>query len=244
MPWDFWVIFILLGVILPWRGQARLKKLLALPTIRSSERRMLYASTIAFQWASVAVVAWRAWARGLTLADLGLRHPFSERIILVAIAGAATFGALQWFNLRRIGRSPDRPKTFIQQLGTRILPQSRKELLLYLALAATAGLCEEFIYRGFAMAALARAGLPVWSAVLSSSVLFALAHLYQGRGGWVSTLVIGTVFGTARIAYDGLVPVVAWHIAVDAVAGVAGPRYLLRNPPPAEQTRQEESVKT
>ncbi|MGC2889046.1 MAG: CPBP family intramembrane glutamic endopeptidase, partial [Candidatus Acidiferrum sp.] len=99
----------------------------------------------------------------------------------------------------------------------------------YLALAVTAGLCEEFLYRGFAMAALTRAGLPIWGVVLLSSALFAMAHLYQGRSGLVSTLLIGTVFGTARIAYDGIIPVMLWHIAVDAVAGVAGPRYLLRS---------------
>ena len=116
----------------------------------------------------------------------------------------------------------------MQTLAERILPQSKVELLLFLALAVTAGVCEEFLYRGFAMAALTRAGLPVWTVVLLSSVLFAMAHLYQGRGGVVSTLVIGTVFGTARIAYDGMVPVMFWHFAVDAVAGVAGPKYLLK----------------
>ena len=117
-------------------------------------------------------------------------------------------------------------------LANRILPQAPLELLAFLALAVTAGLCEEFLYRGFAMAALTRAGLPVWGVVLLSSVLFGLAHLYQGRGGLVSTLVVGTVFGTARIAYDGLVPVMAWHFAVDAVAGVAGPKYLVGAVPP------------
>ena len=120
-------------------------------------------------------------------------------------------------------------------LAERILPQSRLELVPFLALAVTAAVCEEFLYRGFAMAALTRAGLPAWSVVLLSSVLFGLAHLYQGRGGLLSTLVIGTVFGTARIAYDGLVPVVVWHFAVDAVAGVAGPKYLVRAAPPTAE---------
>jgi len=92
----------------------------------------------------------------------------------------------------------------------------------------TAGLCEEFLYRGFAMAALIRAGLPNWSVILLSSLLFGLAHLYQGRGGFVGTMLIGAAFGTSRIVYDGLAPVVLWHIAVDAVAGIVGPRYLLR----------------
>jgi membrane protease YdiL (CAAX protease family) len=150
------------------------------------------------------------------------------RILLAAIVGAATLGGLQWLNLRRMGRSLGKAREFMQVLAERILPQSPVELLPYLGLAVTAGLCEEFLYRGFAMAALTKAGLPVWGVVLLSSVLFGLAHLYQGRGGIVSTLVVGTVFGTARIAYDGLVPVMLWHFAVDAVAGVAGPKYLVR----------------
>jgi membrane protease YdiL (CAAX protease family) len=130
----------------------------------------------------------------------------------------------------------------MQTLAERIFPQSRKELAVFLALAVTAGLCEEFLYRGFAMAALTRAGLPSWGVVLLSSILFGLAHLYQGRGGLLSTLVIGTVFGTARIAYDGLLPAIVWHFAVDAVAGLAGPRYLLSSPSPKAETAKDSSV--
>jgi uncharacterized protein len=231
MPWDFWLIFIALGVLLPLRGRLRLEKLMAIPQMGSRERLSLYASTIGFQWLAVGVVAWRAWARGLTPDELGLVVHGRWRILITAIVGAATLGTLQWFNLRRMGRSSGKARKFLEMLAERILPQSRAELLPYLGLAVTAGLCEEFLYRGFAMAALTRAGLPVWGVVLSSSILFGLAHLYQGRGGIVSTLVIGTVFGTARIAYDGLLPVMFWHFAVDAVAGVAGPKYLVRAVP-------------
>jgi membrane protease YdiL (CAAX protease family) len=233
MPWDFWLIFLVLGVLLPWRGHLRLKKLLAIPRMDSRERLSLYASTIVFQWLAVAVTAWRAWARGLTPEELGLVVHGRWRIFFAAIVGAATLGGLQWLNLRRMGRSSGKARNFMQALAERIFPQSRVELVLFLALAVTAGLCEEFLYRGFTMAALTRAGMPTWSVVLLSSVLFGLAHLYQGRGGLVSTLVIGTVFGTARIAYDGIVPVMLWHFGVDAVAGVAGPKYLLRPRSPA-----------
>jgi membrane protease YdiL (CAAX protease family) len=237
MPWDFWLIFVVLGVILPWRGQARLKKLLTIPRMSSSERISLYVTTIAFQWAIAAVTAWRALARGLTLDELGLSIHGGGRILIASMVGAMTLGSLQWLNLRRMGRSSGKARQFMQQLAERILPQSRKELLPYLALAVTAGLCEEFLFRGFVMAALSQARLRVWDVILLSSVLFGLAHLYQGRGGLVSTLVIGTVFGTARIAYDGLVPIVAWHMTFDAVAGVAGPRYLLQalSPTSAEE---------
>jgi membrane protease YdiL (CAAX protease family) len=236
MPWDFWLIFIALGALLPLRGRLRLEKLMTIPRVGRRERLSLYASTVGFQWLAVGVVAWRAWARGLTPDELGLVVHGRWRILITAIVGAATLGTLQWFNLRRMGRSSGKARKFLEVLAERILPQSPAELLPYLGLAATAGLCEEFLYRGFAMAALTRAGLPVWGVVLSSSILFGLAHLYQGRGGIASTLVIGTVFGAARIAYDGLLPVMLWHFAVDAVAGVAGPKYLVRAlPAPGEE---------
>jgi len=242
MPWDFWLIFFVLGVLLPWRGRRRLQKLLTLPQMTSRERLLLYASTIAFQWLAVAATGWRAWARGLTFEELGLIVHGRGRIFLGAIVGAATLGSLQWLNLRRMGRSSGKSREFMQALAERIFPRSRVELVSFMALAATAGLCEEFLYRGFAMAALTRTGLPVWSVVLLSSILFGLAHLYQGRGGLVSTLVIGMVFGTARIAYDGMIPVMFWHFAVDAVAGVAGPKYLLRPGPPAAKGESQRSV--
>jgi hypothetical protein len=39
---------------------------------------------------------------------------------------------------------------------------------------------------------------------------------------------MGLALGASRIAYDSLVPAILWHTAVDVVAGLAGPRYLVR----------------
>lgn len=212
-----------------------MKKLLAMPQVGTMERLVLYASTIAFQWLAVAVVAWRSWAHGYTASELGLTIHDRTRILVAAIVGGGAIATLQWLNLQRVGKLPPKARGQFQALAERILPQSTVELLPYLALAMTAGLCEEFLYRGFAMAVLARTGLSVWAVVLFTSVLFGLAHLYQGRSGFVGTLVIGTVLGVARIAYDSLIPVVFWHTALDIVAGVAGPRYLKSSPAPTEE---------
>jgi len=226
MLWDIWLIFFVLGVILPWRGRARIKKLLAMPHVSTMERLGLYASTIAFQWFAVGVVAWRAWAHGFTADQLGLTIHARARILVASFVGAATIATLQWLNLRRAGRLPIEKRGALQAIAERILPRSTVELLPYLALAITAGLCEEFLYRGFAMAVLLHVGLQAWAVVLISSVLFGLAHSYQGRGGIVMTLLIGLILGSSRIAYDSLVPAILWHSAVDVVAGTAGPRYL------------------
>jgi len=226
MPWDIWLIFLVLGLVLPWRGRARMKKLLALPQVSTMERLTLYASTIAFQWFAVAVVAWRASAHGFTASQLGLTIHDRTRILVASIAGTATIAALQWLNLRRVGRIPVGARGPIQAIAERILPQSTVELLPYLALAITAGLCEEFLYRGFAMAVLEQVGLQTWAVVLLSSALFGLAHSYQGRGGIVMTMLIGIILALGRITFDSLIPAIFWHSAVDVVAGTVGPRYL------------------
>lgn len=225
--WDIWLIFLFLGVIVPWRGRVRLHELLARGEVTSRERIWLYLSTIAFQWVATGIVAWRAWAHGFTLQDLAVWMP-GLAVLLAALSGAVAVGWLQWFNLRRVGRSESRGER-MRQMAKAILPHSKVELVTFLGLAVTAGVCEEFLYRGFAMAVFLRADLSAAVAVLLSSALFGVAHLYQGRGGLLGTLILGIVFGTLRMWAASLVPPIFCHIAVDLVAGIGGPRFLLRS---------------
>jgi uncharacterized protein len=227
MPWDVWLIFFALGVIVPWRGRQRLRELLAKPSVSAAERISLYISTIAFQWMAVAVTAWRAWAHGFSAAQLGLVTGNVWVASAAALVGAAFLTTLQWLNLRRMGRMSQRIRGSLQALAERILPQSARERIPFFALAVTAGVCEEFVYRGFAMAVFRRLGLPSWRGVVLSSILFGMAHLYQGRSGLIGTTLLGLLFGAARNTFGSLGPVVVWHAGVDLVAGLAGPRYLI-----------------
>jgi uncharacterized protein len=226
MPWDFWLILFVLGVLIPWRGRLRLQHLLALPVVDTKEKLVLYGTTIAFQWVLMGLVAWRAFARGLTSADLGLARRVGGDLVVWSVAGTLLLGAFQWFNLRRVGRMSGAIADFMRKLADRVLPHGSVEFVPYCALALTAGVCEEFLYRGFVMGALTRAGLYPWAVVVISSVLFGLAHSYQGRSGVVGTALLGLLFGIARLAFQSLLPVMVWHSAVDVAAGIAGPRYL------------------
>lgn len=227
MPWDFWLIFLFLGIVVPWRGAVRLKKLLALPSVSTKDKLVLYGWTIAGQWVITGLVAWRALARGLSASNLGLANRGGVNTILGSFALALIAGALHWLNLRRVGKSSGKAPDLMRLLAHRILPVNSVELLPYCALAVTAGVCEEFLYRGFAMGALSRVGFPAWAVVILTAVLFGLAHAYQGRSGILGTFVMGILFGVVRLAYDTLIPVVIVHAIVDLVAGIAGPRYLL-----------------
>src|SRR3974390_1612958 len=105
MPWDFWLIFFVLGVLVPWRGRVRLKGLLSQPPGGTKEKLVLYGATVAFQWGITIVVAWRAFAQGLTPAEMGLARGFRADLFVASVAGAALLCTFQWFNLRRVGRA-------------------------------------------------------------------------------------------------------------------------------------------
>jgi len=226
MPWDFWLVFLILATVIPWRGRVRLQHLLAQPAFRTREKIILYGTTITFQWILLAIVAWRSLARGLTPTEMGLIRSFDVPLAAWSVIGALAVGTFQWFNLRRLGRMTGAVPELMRKLAERLLPQNSVESGPYAALAVTAGVCEEFVYRGFAMAALARTGMAVWLVLLLSSVLFGLAHAYQGRSGIVGTTVMGLLFGLSRLATLSLIPAMIWHAGVDLVAGVAGPRFL------------------
>jgi membrane protease YdiL (CAAX protease family) len=235
MPWDIWLIFLVLAVVIPWRGRIRLKQLLAKSNVDTRERISLYLSTIAFQWIAVAIAGWRAWAHGYTRIELGLgTGPNPFRSIIAGVLGTGILAGLHWMNFRRMARLRDRLPARVSEMASRILPQSKSERMPFLALALTAGCCEEFLYRGFAITAFLRAGFPTWASVMVSSVLFGAAHLYQGRGGLIGTGLLGLIFGVFRVFTGSIIPVAAWHAAIDIVAGIAGPRYLIQNKPVTE----------
>ena len=230
MPWDFWLIFLVLGILLPWRGYERMRQLMSLPEVTGRDRIKLYLATILFQWLLAFVIGWRAFARGLTWHDLAVSGMSRMTVLAVSIIGALLIGAAHWANVRRMSRSNHPNLERLRALGSRLFPRTPIETSLFILLALTAGICEEFLFRGFVMAALLRTGLATWLVVVLSSVMFGVAHLYQGKGGSVGTGILGTLFALVRIAYHSLLPAVVWHAVLDVVAGIAGAKFLIAAP--------------
>jgi membrane protease YdiL (CAAX protease family) len=68
-------------------------------------------------------------------------------------------------------------------------------------------------------------GIDVTQALLLSSIIFALQHLYQGWGGVLGSTVIGFVFGLLYLLSGSLLLPIIIHAALDL-------RMLLTLPPP------------
>jgi len=232
LPWDFILILLFLAVIVPWRGNARMKRLLSKPDLTTADRLSLYGSTIFFQWLIAGIVAWRSLARGLSPSELGLAVSDPWQVVWASIALTGLLCLNQLIGLRRIVRMPEGKRGALFAITEKIMPRNRMETFVYAALSCTAGISEEFLYRGFVFTAFVRIigniASPNAGAAVLSSVWFALAHLYQGRRGLITTLVVGIIFVSVRIWTGSLVPVMVAHFGIDLVIGVCTFRFLRR----------------
>lgn len=228
IPWDFVLILLFLGFYIPWRGASRIKKLLDKPELTSADRLSLYASTILFQWLIVALVAVRASARSVSPEELGLaaRNPWQIAWVSIALTGILCFN--QVIGLRKIVHVPEDKRGSVFAITEKIMPRTRVETFVYAALACTAGISEEFLYRGFVFMAFVRMivnyGPPQTAAAFLSAVWFSLAHLYQGWRGMITTCVVGLIFVFVRIWTGSLIPVIAAHIGIDMIVGIYASR--------------------
>lgn len=225
MHWDYIAILVVLAVVVPWRSVSRVKLLLR-TGLAGTERIALYLSTIAFQWVISAIIAWRCFANGLTSNDLGLAVQQPGREIVSVLAISAVLVANQILGVRRLASlAPDR-RGLIGQLAVKLLPRSRAEKAVGVALVSTVAVCEEFIYRGFVQTVFQSFVGSILAGAFISAAIFALAHLYQGRRGVLTTFIVGLIFSGVRIWTGSLLPCVLIHFSIDLAAGLVSYRML------------------
>lgn len=98
-----------------------------------------------------------------------------------------------------------------------MVPRTQRERRWFVAVALTAGVCEELVLRGFLLFFLADL-LPQanWIALVAlAAAVFGLAHLYQGAAGVASTFALGLAFGTVYLATGSLLPGMVLHALLD-----------------------------
>lgn len=226
--WDLILLLMALATVVPWRGVVRVRALLRGPELTPSARIALYASTIIAQWTFVAIAAWRCVDRGFSAAGLGIAFPNPTVNVAQGVALALPFALVQIAGFRALSHVPVEQRGRIYGVTRKLMPRTPSEAVIFAVLVATVSLCEEFLYRGFAFAFTQQLFRSSAAALIASSVLFGIGHLYQGRRGILLTFILGLVFGGARIFSASLVPGMIAHFVVDMLAGFVAPGGILQ----------------
>jgi uncharacterized protein len=221
--WDLALIVAFLATAVPLMGRRRIQQLMRIPQTNKAERLALYASTMAFQWLISAIILWRITADGISAAGLGLRiaHPLLTGAVALALSIVVL--ANQLYSLRHISATAVDESNILIQLALKVFPRDAAERLAFFAVVVTVAFCEEWIYRGFVQRMFRDWGSTAVAGIVGSALLFAGAHLYQGRRGVLSTFSVGLIFSAVRWWTGSLIPSMAAHFAADLAAGYFSP---------------------
>jgi membrane protease YdiL (CAAX protease family) len=193
-------------------------------------RQSFYVRLLILEWglALLAFVVWLA-APGVDAGQVGLRWPTQWPgpltalvVVLVvvfvvvstrALRGGALLEAAEPVRRRGEGRHSE-PAA---HATLALLPRTPGERRLFTAVGVTAGVCEEWLYRGFFLAVVAAlaGGMPTGALVVVAAVAFGLAHAYQGPAGVLTTGVLGGVMAAVYLQTGSLLLPVLLHALID-----------------------------
>lgn len=211
-------------------------------------RLRLYRTIIAAEWAFTAIVIARWIIERRSWIALGLGAPRGPALV----ASVATTLAVAWLFARQsrgVASIPDeRIGALRQKLEPRfggaitIVPRTQDELRSFVTLSVTAGICEELLFRGYAMWVF-RPALGVWGAAVASILLFGVGHAYQGRSGAVRATIVGAVATALAIGFGSIIPGMIMHAIVDVGGGIVGYTvFRARSPQTIQPVRSDDAV--
>ncbi len=216
-------LLLVVGVpLLSWRS-ARPEHVQGVP------KTALYFSAVVSQWVLAAIgvvvifVVGPGWSSiGLTPVGASGFFKWTLVVVLIAVVGLGLVLLLE-----QRGWWP-RESDMVQLL----MPENaREKLWAVLGLAPTAGLCEEFLYRGFLLAEVAAWFHSAAWGIVVSSVAFGCAHAYQGLNGMVVAGSLGALLAWPVVHLGSLYPSMAAHFLIDVVALLwLGPKFVSKHP--------------
>jgi membrane protease YdiL (CAAX protease family) len=193
-------------------------------------RRSFYVRLLILEWglSLLALVVWLA-TPGVDAGQVGLRWPqqwpgpVTGLVVLLVLAfvvvstralrGGALLEVAEPVRRPGEGRHSEPPG----HATLALLPRTAGERRLFTAVGVTAGVCEEWLYRGFFLAVVSAlaGGLPTGVLVVIAALAFGLAHAYQGRAGVLTTGVLGGVMAALYLQTGSLLLPVLLHAAID-----------------------------
>lgn len=215
------MLFVMLAVLFPIRaatfGYRRLAQAdeAEVPRVRM----WLYRQIIALQWslAALVILLWAVFRRPWSAVGLKLDVSWGLIGVLAGLLIVTVLAALQ----QRGVSDPDEAYARVRQRVRhieRMLPHDERELRWFSAVAVTAGICEELLYRGYLIWYLQH-WLPLTFAVALAAIIFGVGHFYQGARGMLLTGVVGAFLAAVYLITGSLYASIVIHALMDLYSG-------------------------
>ena len=178
---------------------------------------------IAIQWGSTLALIGAWWWTSRPVREIGLRLPETASAwwwsLLIGGAGTALFAKQGFSVLRSTDAQAQVRKRIESQPGVRtVLPSTPREAHVFIAVAVTAGICEEVLYRGYLLWYL-QSFMPRGVAIVAAILAFGVGHAYQGLRGIFATSLAGATAMAVYLLTGSLLASVVLHTALDLVNG-------------------------
>lgn len=216
MNWLTHTSFILITFVLPLisiQSMRRMKQFLQWGQMPDLTLNNIISALLLWLMALATIGVW--FYQGEGIQSLGINIPGPGAYLISAIIILCAILIVSWTAQRiKINRAfRDR---FLDSMDyvIAILPRTRRERNSFFALSLTAGVCEEILYRGFVFAYLANYMDLVW-VVLITSLLFGIAHSYQGLRGIPQTGLVGLALALLYVFTGSLLASMVLHALID-----------------------------
>jgi membrane protease YdiL (CAAX protease family) len=186
--------------------------------------QLIYLETMAYEWLLTAYVWWGVRRSGGTLRELigGRWRSVEDFLLDIGVAFGGWIAALIVIAFVAIAMGMDNTANLGEtqkQIGF-LTPQSMIDVVIWIGLSATAGFCEEVIFRGYLQRQFARLLRNRWIALAFVSILFGLGHGYEGAKRMVLIAALGFCFGVMSLLRKSLRPAMIAHTTQDTISGL------------------------
>jgi membrane protease YdiL (CAAX protease family) len=194
--------------------------------VTNSRTRVLqYLLTLTWEWLLFVYCVWGARKSGTGLRELvgGRWHEIED--VLIDLLTAAGFWVAAMIALSLAARllhlaGGNQLDDVQRQIGS-LVPRSAREVVLWILLSLTAGICEEVVFRGYLQRQLAALTRNVWAGIVVSGFIFGCAHGYEGVRRMMLVGIYGMMFGLLAHFRRSLRPGMIAHAFHDGVTGLA-----------------------
>lgn len=198
-----------------------------MPQVKQGSPLPQYIQTILMQWILFGLVVWGLRRRGTSLREI-LGKPwqsFDDFLLDCAIAAGVFIAAIAIrvavvavaFRGLQLGTMPN-AKDAMEGVK-HLIPHTPVEITFAMLLALTAGIVEEFIFRGYLQRQFTALTRNAAGGIFLSGVVFTIGHLYQGA--WLQitfVAILGFMLGVLAHFRRNLRPGIILHVGQDAIS--------------------------